>query len=298
VEPSFWGIAQIHRGLTLVAQAGTHAAVSASDDNPAHSWRMRLFSLWFWGYLMASVTLFWFAVLIPWLISLPFDRRRRFSHWYAYTWANHLQLASPYWRILVEHGERMRADQAYVLVCNHQSSGDILALFSLRKQFRWVAKRELFAVPFLGWMMGMAGYVGIKRGDKHSRERMLARCRRQLELGNTIAIFPEGTRSTTREMRPFKPGAFVLACSTRKPILPVVMEGPQQTLPRASWVFTLERRIYAIVRVLEPIDPAEVDYDPERLMARTREVMESGLEQLRAEIEARGGLEAPPPGYR
>ena len=63
-------------------------------------------------------------------------------------------------------------------------------------------------------------------------------------------------------------------------------------------VFTLERRIYAIVRVLEPIDPAEVDYDPERLMARTREVMESGLEQLRAEIEARGGLEAPPPGYR
>jgi 1-acyl-sn-glycerol-3-phosphate acyltransferase len=243
---------------------------------------------------MASVTLFWFAVLIPWLLLLPFDRRRRFSHWYAYTWANHLQLASPYWRILVDHGERMRADQAYVLVCNHQSSGDILALFSLRKQFRWVAKRSLFAVPFLGWMMGMAGYVGIKRGDKHSRERMFDRCRRQLELGNTIAIFPEGTRSPTPEMRPFKSGAFVLACKTRKPILPVIMEGTQQTLPRESWVFTSHRRIYAIVRVLEPIDPAEVDYNPQRLMVRTREVMERALDQLRAEIEARGGLEVPP----
>ncbi|NJM55475.1 MAG: hypothetical protein HC841_05790, partial [Verrucomicrobiae bacterium] len=53
-------------------------------------------------------------------------------------------------------------------------------------EFRWVAKRSLFAVPFLGWMMWMAGYVGIKRGDARSRERMLAKCRRQLELGNTI----------------------------------------------------------------------------------------------------------------
>lgn len=258
---------------------------------------MRVFSLWFWGYLMASVTLFWFAVLVPWLISLPIDRRRVFSHWYAYTWANHLQLASPYWRILVEHGERMRPDQAYVLCCNHQSSGDILALFSLRKQFRWVAKRELFFVPFLGWMMAMAGYVGIKRGDKRSRERMHDKCLRQLALGNTVAIFPEGTRSTGRELLPFKPGAFVLACEARKPILPVVMEGPQQTLPRESWVFTLERRIYAIVRVLDPIDPGQFDYDPQRLLEHTREVMTRELGRLRDEIAARGGLEVPPPRY-
>ena len=188
----------------------------------------------------------------------------------------------------------MRDDQAYVLVCNHQSSGDILTMFSLRKQFRWVAKRALFGLPFLGWMMAMAGYVGIKRGDKRSRARMLAKCRRQLELGNTIAIFPEGTRSTTKDMRPFKRGAFVLACEANKPVLPVIMEGTLETLPRESWVFTLERKIYPVVRVLEPIDPASVEHDPDRLSEAVRAAMVEGIAALRAEIEARGGLETPP----
>ena len=264
---------------------------------PQPSTRIKFFSLWFWFYLTAALTVFWFAVVVPWLLITPFDRRRVFSHWYAYTWANHLHRMSPFWTVVVEHAERMRDDQAYVLVCNHQSSGDILAMFALRKQFRWVSKRELFAVPFLGWMMAMAGYVGIKRGDKRSRERMMEKCRRQLELGNTIAIFPEGTRSTTKDMRPFKLGAFVLACESKKPVLPVIMEGTLETLPRESWVFTLERKIYPVVRVLEPIDPATVDYNPQRLSNAVREAMVEGIAALRAEIEARGGLEVRPPSY-
>ena len=261
------------------------------------STRIKLFSLWYWSYLAGALTVFWFAVLVPWLVITPFDRRRVFSHWYAYTWANHLHRVSPFWDVVVDHPERMRDDQAYVLVCNHQSSGDILAMFALRKQFRWVSKRVLFAVPFLGWMMAMAGYVGIKRGDKRSRDRMMDKCRRQLELGNTVAIFPEGTRSTTKDMRPFKRGAFVLACETRKPVLPVIMEGTLETLPRESWVFTLERKIYPVVRVLDPIDPAAHDYDPDRLSDAVRAVMTTGIAELRAEIEARGGLETPPPGW-
>ena len=256
---------------------------------------MRLFSIWYWSYLITCLSIFWFAVLIPWLLITPFDRRRRFSHWYAYTWANHLHAVSPWWTMVVEHRERMRDDQAYVLVCNHQSSGDILAMFALRKQFRWVAKRVLFAVPFLGWMMAMAGYVGIKRGDKRSRERMMDRCREQLAMGNTIAMFPEGTRSTTKEMRPFKRGAFVLACEADKPVLPVIMEGPLETLPRESWWFTLQHKIYPVVRVLEPIEPKDFDHDPDRLSDAVREVMAKAITQLREEIAARGGLSVPPP---
>ena len=255
--------------------------------------RMKLFSLWFWAYLMASLTVFWFAVVIPWLIITPFDRRRRFSHWYAYTWANHLQRAS-LWRIGVEHAERMRDDRAYVMVCNHQSSGDILALYSLRKQFRWVAKRVLFAVPFLGWMMAMAGYVGIKRGDPNSRHRMMRRCEEQLAMGNTVAIFPEGTRSEDGELKSFKVGAFLLACKTKTPVLPVLMVGTREALPRAGWIYPLERMIYPVVRVLEPVDPARADHDPERLRDLVHEIMVEGLTQLRADIAARGGLEVPP----
>ena len=269
----------------------------ASADNKAPSARIQFFSLWFWAYLIVALTLFWFAVLIPWLLITPFDRRRRFSHWYAYTWANHLHRVSPFWTVVVEHADRMRDDESYVLVCNHQSSGDILAMFSLRKQFRWVAKRVLFAVPFLGWMMAMAGYIGIKRGDKRSREKMMSKCHRQLELGNTVAIFPEGTRSTTKDMRPFKKGAFILACEADKAVLPVVMEGTLETLPRESWWFTLEQKIYPVVRVLEPIHPRDYDHDPERLSDAVRESMVAGIADVRAQIEGRGGLEVPPPGY-
>ncbi|PRQ00506.1 lysophospholipid acyltransferase family protein [Enhygromyxa salina] len=268
--------------------------MGAQPQPPAPSRRVKLFSVWFWFYLVASLTVFWFAVVIPWLLITPFDRRRRFSHWYAYTWANHLHAVSPFWTIVVEQAHRMRDDQAYVLVCNHQSSGDILTMFSLRKQFRWVAKRGLFALPFLGWMMAMAGYVGIKRGDKRSRERMMAKCRRQLERGNTIAMFPEGTRSTTPQMRPFKRGAFVLACESNTPVLPVIMVGTHETLPRASWVFTLERKIYPVLRVLEPIEPAEFQHDPERLADAVYERMSEEIARLRGEIEARGGLEVRP----
>jgi len=257
------------------------------------TWRMRLFSAWFWFYLVASLTVFWFAVAIPWLLITPFDRRRRFAHWYACTWANHLQRASM-WRIQVEGAAHMRDDQAYVLACNHQSAGDILALFSLRKDFRWVAKRELFAVPFLGWMMAMAGYVGIKRGDQASRQRMMDKCTRQLALGNTVAIFPEGTRSRDGEIRAFKRGAFVLACDSKVPVLPVLMEGPASALPIEGWVLPLERYIYPIVRVLEPVDPADHDYDPVALSDAVREVMIAELKILRGEIAARGGLEQRP----
>jgi 1-acyl-sn-glycerol-3-phosphate acyltransferase len=265
-----------------------------AQRQPAHTLRMKLFSLYYWGYLVGCLTVFWFAVVIPWLLITPFDRRRRFSHWYAYTWANHLHAMSPFWTIIVEHPERMRDDQAYVLVANHQSSGDILTMFALRKQFRWVAKRVLFGVPFLGWMMAMAGYVGIKRGDPKSRDRMMAKCKRQLAMGNTIAMFPEGTRSTTKEMRPFKIGAFVLACEADVPVLPVIMEGTLETLPRASWVFTLERKVYPVLRVLEPIHPRDHGHDPERLSAAVREVMARGIAELRDEIAARGGLEVDP----
>ena len=132
---------------------------------------------------------------IPWLLVAPFDPRRRFAHWYATFWATHFHRVSPFWDVVVQHNEKIPDDRAVLLVANHQSSADILVLFSLRKQFKWVAKRELFFIPFLGWMMAMAGYVAIRRGDAASREEMMGRCERHLRAGSSLLMFPEGTRS-------------------------------------------------------------------------------------------------------
>jgi hypothetical protein len=90
----------------------------------------------------------------------------------------------------------------------------------------------------------------------------------------------------------------MLACEADKPVLPVIMEGTLETLPRDSWVFTLERKIYPVLRVLEPIEPRDHGHDPERLSAAVREVMVAGIAQLRADIDARGGLEVRPRSLR
>ncbi len=252
-----------------------------------------LLSALFWFYCAASLAVWWFAVLIPWLVITPFDRRRRFAHWYAYTWANHFHALSPFWSIQLRDPERVRPDQAYVMTANHESSADILLIYALKKQYRWVSKRANFFIPFLGWMMAMAGYVSVVRGDRQSREKMMRDCKRQLELGNSIMIFPEGTRSTAEDMLPFKRGAFVMACEAKVPVAPIVIAGTRDILPRNSLVFRMKRRARPRIAVLEPIHPAEVDYDAKALMKLTRaRMIEKRAELLREIAEEHAAADA------
>ena len=230
--------------------------------------------------------IWWIAVVIPWLVSLPFDPRRKFAHCYACLWANHFLRISPFWEVRVEGTNKIKDDQAYVIVANHQSSADIMVLFALQKQFRWVAKSSLFLVPFLGWMMWMTGYIPIRRGDRLSREKMIKRCLEQIRMGNSILLFPEGTRSESPEMRPFKRGAFMLAVEANVPVIPVVIHGTRNTLPRASLIFSGERKSKPLVSVLDPIDPKDCDGDPKRLQAEVRAIMEVAREKIRNRINA------------
>ena len=90
---------------------------------------------------------------------------------------------------------RSRRDVAYVMVANHQSLLDILVLFRLFVHFKWVSKIENFRVPCIGWNMSLNRYIKLRRGDRESVEQMMAACERTLAEGNSIMMFPEGTRS-------------------------------------------------------------------------------------------------------
>lgn len=247
---------------------------------------MRLFlSAFFWIYLGVSLAIFWVAVFIPWLLTLPFDRRRRFAHWYACVWANHYIKISPFWETERTGLEHFDKNEAFVIVANHQSIADIMVMFTTFRQFRWVSKHTVFYVPFMGWMMKMANYVGIRRGDAKSRAKMLRACERHLSSGNSIMIFPEGTRSEDRQLRSFKRGAFQLAVDSGHRVLPVLIDGTHNALPKDSWIFRNEGKIILQLRVLPPIDPAEYDNDPQRLKVATKRVMAEQLAELRAECE-------------
>jgi 1-acyl-sn-glycerol-3-phosphate acyltransferase len=114
-----------------------------------------------------------------------------------------------------------------------------------------VSKAEVFKIPLIGWNMRLNRYILLVRGDKDSIRQMLEDCNRALAAGNSIFMFPEGTRSETGLLRPFKTGAFSLARDNRLPILPVAISGKRDALPKYSFKFHGVKKIR--VRILEEI---------------------------------------------
>lgn len=245
-----------------------------------HSLRTWVTTLVFWPYLMlSSVVLFGGAVLL-FACTAPFDRRRRWLHLYTCAWGYHYVRLLPLWRARFEHVARIRDDRTYVLVANHQSLGDILVLFGLFKHYKWVSKRAIFRVPFVGWNMVLNDYVELVRGDPQSIEQMMQACRVHLRRGSSVMMFPEGTRSIDGEIKPFKHGAFTLACEHGVEVVPIVIDGTRDALPKHGLMLDHPWFLPVRVRVLDPMAPAQAE-SATALMERVRTVMMKELDALR-----------------
>ncbi len=158
-------------------------------------------------------------------------------------WASLYSWLNPVWPVRVEGREKIRPGVAYVMVANHLSLLDILVLFRLFTHFKWISKIEIFRVPLIGWNMRLNRYIELKRGDRESVVRMLEACRATLAEENSIMMFPEGTRSPDGRLRSFKEGAFQLALDTKRPVLPIVVQGTADALPKRGFVLRGLHRI-------------------------------------------------------
>ena len=240
-----------------------------------------LLSMAFWLFLVSSsVVLFPLAVLL-WATTSPFDRRRRALHQFTCFWASLYTWLNPAWRVRVEGRDKIRPDEAYVMVANHLSLLDILVLFRLFEHFKWVSKIENFRVPFIGWNMSLNRYIKLRRGNRASVVQMMKACRITLAEGNSIMVFPEGTRSPTGQMRRFKTGAFEIAKENGRPILPIVLQGTANALPKRG--FVLQGRHPITIRVLDEV-PVEsfADASAEELTERVRAVIAAHLDAKEA----------------
>jgi 1-acyl-sn-glycerol-3-phosphate acyltransferase len=129
----------------------------------------------------------------------------------------------------------------------------------------------MFRIPAIGWNMVLNRYVRLRRGSPDSIARMMATCEAHLAQGSSIMIFPEGTRSPDGRLKAFKHGAFTLAQRARVPLLPIVVEGTANALPKHG--FVLRGRHAIRVRVLEEIPVEQVlDRSVETLTADVRAV--------------------------
>ena len=202
---------------------------------------------------LLTVVLSLIAVVCGFILA-PIDPQRRLAHGVNTLWGEAVFLFNPLWRCRVTGQRRVEPRRAYIYIANHQSMLDIMALFALRRQFKWVSKESLFRIPFLGWAMRAAGYVSLQRGDRTSIRVTYDQARTYLEHGMSVVFFPEGTRSATGELLPFKNGAFRLAAEMGIPVVPVAIIGTRDLLVKGSWLFRGRRTVR--VKVLPPIDVA------------------------------------------
>ena len=138
------------------------------------------------------------------------------------------------------------------LAANHLSLLDILVLFRLFKDFKWVSKAEIFKVPLIGWNMSMNRYIRLQRGQRDSVVQMMKQAQQTLESGSSIMMFPEGTRSKSGSCSASRP-ARSNSHWPPVPVVPIVVSGTHNALPKHG--FVLQGRHEIGVHVLAPVDP-------------------------------------------
>jgi 1-acyl-sn-glycerol-3-phosphate acyltransferase len=158
---------------------------------------------------------------------------------------------NPLWDIRLYGEENADKKETYVIVANHESLGDIIVLYKTRLQFKWVAKESLFKVPFVGWCLSLSKHIKLKRGDFSSIKQVYREAAEWLKKDISVFFFPEGTRSNNNEMNDFQNGPFKLAIKEKKPILPIVIKGTRETIPKGSWLFT--KKVNGKITILPPV---------------------------------------------
>ena len=215
-----------------------------------------------------------------WLICFPFDRQRFTTHWFLVYQSVLISKLIPSTKIEIVGRHKGISGTTYVIIANHQSILDILLINCLRYRFKWISKIENTKVPVLGWYLRMAGYITVDRGNEESKTVMLEKSYQCLKRGISIMIFPEGTRSSDGEIGFFKRGAFQLAIQAGVPILPVVIDGTTEILPKHGHTFGSTRNVK--IKVLDPVEPSAFGTDnPDVLAGELNLMMKSELSRLR-----------------
>jgi len=240
---------------------------------------LKIYSLFAWTTMaLTSIVITPFFLLV-WLCTFWWDKRRVAAHMMGTFWAWHYQSLIPFWKLRLEGREKIPWKRPVVMVANHRSLVDILALYKLRRPFKWTSKDENFKLPFIGMVLSLTNSVRIKRESMRSGAQFLAQAEKEMRKGSSILLFPEGTRSRTREMRSFKEGAFVLAKKTGCGVIPIVHTGSENTFDRGSWV--LKGKTTIRIKVLDEIPPEEVKgLDVHMLLKTVRQRMMDGIEDL------------------
>ena len=139
-------------------------------------------------------------------------------------------------KVVVEHRASLDPSQPYVFMANHASSLDIWAAFvAVPRRVRMIAKKQLARIPLFGWVMWAGRFIFIDRKNAVAARRSIEKAEQRIRNGDSVLIFPEGTRTRDGNLGPFKKGGFHLAVRAGVPIVPVALRGTRDLMPRGSY---------------------------------------------------------------
>ena len=178
--------------------------------------------------------------------------------------------------VTVKGREYIDRRQSYIIVSNHQSHFDIFVLYGwLFMDIKWVMKKELRKVPFIGWACDKLEFIYIDRSDNQKAIESLNAARERIVNGTSAIFFPEGTRSKDGKIAPFKKGAFRMAIDLGLPLLPITINGPRRILPSGSFNLFPGR---AGIIIHPPVSTAELkEADLQDLMLKCRDLITSSF---------------------
>lgn len=181
-------------------------------------------------------------------------------------------------RTTVHGGEHIERSAACVYVVNHVSWYDVFTLASVLPRWSFVAKAELRKIPIFGRGAEAVGTIFVERQNKRAAFQMYEKAALRIREGASVVVYAEGTRGDSYALRPFKKGPFVLAIQAGVPIIPVIIHGTREIMPRGQWLVNPGA---VNLHFLDPISTEGLTFaDRERLVAQVWSSMATAFSSL------------------
>lgn len=240
-----------------------------------------IYTFYVWLLVLVTFPFMFLIALTIWLFTVLFDKNLVALQQVSCFWASLYTWLNPFWSVRIIDKDKIDRKKVYVMISNHQSLVDILSIYRLFTHFKWVSKIENARAPFAGWNMRLNKHVLFDRRSKSGIVKMINDCISRIKEGSSIMIFPEGTRSKDGNIQRFKEGAFRVALETKSPILPIVLDGSADALPKDEYILRKKSKI--VVKILNEV-PYESfqDLNEKELAARMHDLISSELDKLRA----------------
>lgn len=236
---------------------------------------MKLFLYRIYQWLIATPLVIAASIILGCLTCIgAVISRNHWAHYmgvaWGWTWCTVMLV-----KVKVNRSPLVKKDTSYVFVANHQSAYDIFSIYGfLGYQYKWMMRKALTNIPFIGWACRAAGHILVDTKTAAGIKATITDAEKKLQGGVSLVVFPEGRRTNTGKMGPFKSGAFRLAVEFGLPIVPVTIDGAYRVMPRNTFNVTPGT---ITLTVHDPIMPSTDGFNIVQVSDECRVAIQSAL---------------------